>query len=426
MNKGRVLVIDDSPIVRKMAEVALQEEGYEVFTAEDGEEGLKTTKEVMPTVILVDFIMPKLSGYQFCQAIRDDESLKNIPIILITGKGEDVGKKFLERFGVVDYFIKPFKSVDLAHKVNSIVEMQETILQPQPEDIVTPILSDTPIFELPEVTPAIEPLETSEVQPVVSKIGEKLQFETDMEKTVERVTMKFLKDEFQFTLQKSISDILKQAGVIKSTNIILSGNLADFAITDILYLTASKGLNAKLSIFSEALSADIYTNNNNITHASLRKGLEAAYETTKVNMPDSTVPISQDILEQTKKSVYDTICAIMELEAGSFAIEKAGAMESSSVVNTSSINISDVLIEASRNVNEKVFAGVFDDSTKFIKTVSDTALKNYNLNKNELIICACVNGERSFSDILDIANIETAAGKRSFYVLINARIIKII
>lgn len=426
MSKGRVLVIDDSPIVRKMAEVALQEEGYEVFTAEDGEEGLKTTKELMPTVILVDFIMPKLSGYQFCQAIRDDESLKNIPIILITGKGEDVGKKFLERFGVVDYFIKPFKSVDLAHKVNSIVEMQETILQPQPEDIVTPILSDTPIFELPEVTPVIEPLETSEVQPVVSKSGEKLQFETDMEKTVERVTMKFLKDEFQFTLQKSISDILKQAGVIKSTNIILSGNLADFAITDILYLTASKGLNAKLSIFSEALSADIYTNNNNITHASLRKGLEAAYETTKVNMSDSTVPIPQDILEQTKKSVYDTICAIMELEAGSFAIEKAGAMESGSVVNPSSINISDVLIEASRSVNEKVFAGVFDDSTKFIKTVSDTALKNYNLNKNELIICACVNGERSFSDILDIANIETAAGKRSFYVLINARIIKII
>ncbi len=291
---------------------------------------------------------------------------------------------------------------------------------------VEPLQVEPPIFELPEATPVIEPLETSEVQPVVSKIGEKLQFETDMEKTVERVTMKFLKDEFQFTLQKSISDILKQAGVIKSTNIILSGNLADFAITDILYLTASKGLNAKLSIFSEALSADIYTNNNNITHASLRKGLEAAYETTKVNMPDSTVPISQDILEQTKKSVYDTICAIMELEAGSFAIEKAGAMESSSVVNTSSINISDVLIEASRNVNEKVFAGVFDDSTKFIKTVSDTALKNYNLNKNELIICACVNGERSFSDILDIANIETAAGKRSFYVLINARIIKII
>ncbi len=426
MSKGRVLVIDDSPIVRKMAEVALQEEGYEVFTAEDGEEGLKTTKELMPTVILVDFIMPKLSGYQFCQAIRDDESLKNIPIILITGKGEDVGKKFLERFGVVDYFIKPFKSVDLAHKVNSIVEMQETILQPQPEDIVAPILSDTPIFELPEITPVIEPLETSEAQPVVSKSGEKLQFETDMEKTVERVTMKFLKDEFQFTLQKSISDILKQAGVIKSTNIILSGNLADFAITDILYLTASKGLNAKLSIFSEALSADIYTNNNNITHASLRKGLEAAYETTKVNMSDSTVPIPQDILEQTKKSVYDTICAIMELEAGSFAIEKAGAMESGSVVNPSSINISDVLIEASRSVNEKVFAGVFDDSTKFIKTVSDTALKNYNLNKNELIICACVNGERSFSDILDIANIETAAGKRSFYVLINARIIKII
>ncbi len=124
MAKEKIVVIDDSPIVRKLAELALEEEGYKVYTAEDGEEGLRISEEVRPSVILVDFIMPRISGYQFCKSARENELLKDIPIILITGKGEDVGKKFAEKFGVVDYFIKPFKSEMLVEKVNSIIHSQ--------------------------------------------------------------------------------------------------------------------------------------------------------------------------------------------------------------------------------------------------------------------------------------------------------------
>jgi CheY-like chemotaxis protein len=138
MAKEKIVVIDDSPIVRKLAELALEEEGYKVYTAEDGEEGLRICEEVRPSVILVDFIMPRISGYQFCEAARDNELLKDIPIILITGKGEDVGKKFSEKFGVVDYFIKPFKSEILVEKVNAIIysqrvaaEEEELRLEPQ-------------------------------------------------------------------------------------------------------------------------------------------------------------------------------------------------------------------------------------------------------------------------------------------------------
>ena len=125
MAKEKIVVIDDSPIVRKLAELALEEEGYKVYTAEDGEEGLRICEEVKPAIILVDFIMPRMSGYQFCETARDNELLKDIPIILITGKGEDVGKKFAEKFGVVDYFIKPFKSEILVEKVNALVYSQK-------------------------------------------------------------------------------------------------------------------------------------------------------------------------------------------------------------------------------------------------------------------------------------------------------------
>jgi CheY-like chemotaxis protein len=75
MAKEKIVVIDDSPIVRKLAELALEEEGYKVYTAEDGEEGLRISEEVRPSVILVDFIMPRISGYQFCKSARENELL---------------------------------------------------------------------------------------------------------------------------------------------------------------------------------------------------------------------------------------------------------------------------------------------------------------------------------------------------------------
>lgn len=126
MSKGKILVIDDSPIVRKLAEMALADEGYEVFTAENGEDGLRLAEEIGPSVILVDFIMPRMSGYQFCQLVRENQNLKDTPIILITAKGDDVGRKFSERFAVSDYFIKPFKSEALVDKVNAIVLGKES------------------------------------------------------------------------------------------------------------------------------------------------------------------------------------------------------------------------------------------------------------------------------------------------------------
>lgn len=119
MAKEKILVVDDSPLVRKLAEVSLQEAEYEVYTASDGEEGLKIAETVKPDLILVNFIMPKMSGSQFCKLIRENENLKDVPIILITGKGETVGQTFVEKYQVVDYLLKPFKSEDLVEKVRT-------------------------------------------------------------------------------------------------------------------------------------------------------------------------------------------------------------------------------------------------------------------------------------------------------------------
>ena len=116
--KKKVLVIDDSPTVRRLAELVLTQSGYEVFTAPDGDEGLELAKKIKPSIILVDFIMPRMNGYKLCKIIRSDPSLKDIPLMLITAKGEEVGQTFEEKFGVIHYFQKPFEPDDLVNKIN--------------------------------------------------------------------------------------------------------------------------------------------------------------------------------------------------------------------------------------------------------------------------------------------------------------------
>ncbi len=516
MNERRkVVIIDDSPIVRKMAEVALEEAGYEVYSAEDGEEGLRITKEVIPSVILVDFIMPKMSGYQFCQAINQDDELKNIPIILITAKGEDVGRKFLEKFGVIDYFIKPFKSSDLVDKVNSIVELQKTIFQPSDsegeilveeeeasliaqedtlsiESVKTFQRETTPKINSSEVQLAdsladsfsLDIIETSEVedteQSIEVKMSETLEDETlsidslkqleldnafdlaktenhevdkgdiasveddvamayekafsandsqkanqmedsfsisSIENSIERVTRKVLKEEIQLIIQKSVTDILRQSGIIKVPDILLSGSIRFFSIKDILSLIAHNRLTSKISILSEVLSSDIYFLDGQIIFASSNK-------TNSLLDFESIKNLSAEFSEQMKDSIYDILSEIIQLDSGTFSIEKMPTLDNLQSVPIR-LGIPSSLIEASRRVDVKAYSNLFDDKTVFFKLLRDSTVKSYNLNKNEMRIFACINGERTVGEIIDISGLPSTETFRALYVLLNGGIVKI-
>jgi CheY-like chemotaxis protein len=103
-----VLVIDDSPTILKVVQLVLAKAGFHVLTAADGEAGLEAAREQRPEVILLDFVMPKMNGYQVCRALTSDASLKDVPVVLMSAKGDQVGERFVKVMGIVDYITKPF------------------------------------------------------------------------------------------------------------------------------------------------------------------------------------------------------------------------------------------------------------------------------------------------------------------------------
>lgn len=118
----KILNIDDSPTVQRLIEMILSSQGYRVVLASDGEEGINKAKSERPDLILVDFVMPKMNGYQVCKTLKDDPEFRDTPIILVTSKGDKVGSKFVDTLGISEYFTKPFQPEELLAKIREVLD----------------------------------------------------------------------------------------------------------------------------------------------------------------------------------------------------------------------------------------------------------------------------------------------------------------
>ncbi len=119
-----VMVVDDSVTVRKVSQRFLVREGYQVVLAKDGVDALRQLQDVMPDVMLVDIEMPRMDGYDFTRAIRADQRLKHIPIIMITSRTADKHRNYALSLGVNAYMGKPYSESDLGETIKLFVGQQ--------------------------------------------------------------------------------------------------------------------------------------------------------------------------------------------------------------------------------------------------------------------------------------------------------------
>jgi DNA-binding response OmpR family regulator len=117
----RILIADDEPNIVLALEFLMKKEGYEVQTVSDGEEALRTIEKSPPDLILLDIMMPKLDGYEVCQRIRSDPSMKDIVIIMLTAKGREVEREKGLALGADFYITKPFSTREVVQKVREVL-----------------------------------------------------------------------------------------------------------------------------------------------------------------------------------------------------------------------------------------------------------------------------------------------------------------
>ena len=120
----KILVVDDEKPISDIVKFNLTKEGYEVFTAYDGEEALDMAKNNDYDIILLDIMLPKMNGLEVCQQIRE---FSNVPIIMLTAKGDDMDKIMGLEYGADDYIIKPYAVEELAARIRALLRRPRVI-----------------------------------------------------------------------------------------------------------------------------------------------------------------------------------------------------------------------------------------------------------------------------------------------------------
>lgn len=109
----KILVVDDSPTLRKVVAGLLDDRGYATVTAENGEEALAKLRAESVDLVITDFVMPRMNGYQLCREVRADPALAAVPVVLMSAKGDKIRGQFVTQTGAVDALTKPFDPLAL-------------------------------------------------------------------------------------------------------------------------------------------------------------------------------------------------------------------------------------------------------------------------------------------------------------------------
>ncbi len=117
----KILVIDDSKVIRMRVRDMLPEGNFEVLEAKDGAEGLELIRNEHPNLIMLDFLLPKLSGWEVYQELQQQQNLQKIPLVIMSGRKEEVTDKLQEPFEFFEFIEKPFEQHQLQEAIKGAI-----------------------------------------------------------------------------------------------------------------------------------------------------------------------------------------------------------------------------------------------------------------------------------------------------------------
>ncbi len=121
MPRHKILIVDDEPDIVETLSFMLQARNFDVVTASDGLEALSKVKSEHPDLVLLDIMMPGMDGYDVCVKLKTDKETKNIPVVMLTARGENEAVIRAHKSGAHDYIVKPFTLPTLINKLNKLL-----------------------------------------------------------------------------------------------------------------------------------------------------------------------------------------------------------------------------------------------------------------------------------------------------------------
>jgi two-component system, OmpR family, phosphate regulon response regulator PhoB len=132
--KAKIFIVEDELSLVQLVKYNLEKQNFKVLVSNNGEEGLQEIKKTEPDLILLDWMLPDLSGIDICKALRKDTKFKNVPIIMLTARSQEEDKVLGLNVGADDYLPKPFSNLELIARVNALLRRSKPSIA---EDVVS-------------------------------------------------------------------------------------------------------------------------------------------------------------------------------------------------------------------------------------------------------------------------------------------------
>ena len=459
---ARILVVDDSPTIRKVVGTILERGAYQALLAGDGQEALEMLSTEKVDLVLLDFVMPRMNGYQFCRELRAHPELKNLPVVLMSAKGDKIRGQFVQQTGAIDAITKPFDARGLIAVIEGALKKHtEGRGRPVPEADSMPEDEESNAENLRpsrssfSEDPGLRRVQSAQefglslshvVAPELAKIPELTPETTEavglaMQRAITPDNM------------GALSTLLKMLTFGENTRDALSGDISVISIAEVLQLLDLQRQTGVLSIFTRQSEITLYVKMGRLEFAASR-GLRVEFRIGRYLVEDGAITreelhtvldnragskrllgelliqlgmtteehVRRALVRQTTELVYE----VVRWKLGRFAFT-VGADNLAATKAALGIETGGLVMEGFRRVDEwRLIEGSFDfDEVLYHDTVAIERLgQDANLTRQERAVLSAIDGERTIREIVDLTGGSSFELCKILYQFLNSRLVR--
>lgn len=458
---ARILVVDDSPTIRKVVKSILEARNYEALVAEDGQDALELLGHERVDLVLLDFVMPRMNGYQFCRELRAHPELKNLPVVLMSAKGDKIRGQFVQQTGATDAITKPFDP-------RGLVAVVEAALKKQEEGRARPVPEAESMPEDESVIDSLRPSRTSfSDDPGLRRA----QAAAELAGALSRLIMPELTrqedfpreavDQVTYAIHQAITPdtmgplgtLLRTLSLGEKTREVLAGDVGVISTAEVLQLLDLQRQTGVLSVFTRHSEISLYIVDGKLDFASWhglrdefligrylvadgaltreelqtvldnRAGSKRLLGETLVQLGFTTEEaVRRALIRQTSELVYE----VVRWKSGRFSftvgVENPAAQKAALKMDTGPL-----VMEGFRRVDEwRLIEGSFDfDEVLFPDPVSIQRLgEEANLTRLERAVLESIDGERTIREIVNEMDGSSFELCKILYQFLNSRLVR--
>jgi DNA-binding response OmpR family regulator len=457
---SRILVVDDSPTIRKVVFSILAARSFEPVLASDGIDALSVLEREKVDLVLLDFVMPRMNGYQFCRELRAHPDHKNLPVVLMSAKGDKIRGQFVQQTGAIDAITKPFDARGLIAVVEGALKKhEEGRARPIPDADAMP--AEDPRGE------TLRPSRTFSEDPGLRRFQAAQEIATALEDLLGPELDRLKEDgtvaaeDVRLALRRSLtpdaiaglSTLIKALNVGENTREVLSGDISVISIAEVLQMLDLQRQSGALTLFTRKEEITLFIRDGDLDYATgrglrdefligrylvengalLRDDLANVLEHragSKRLLGEKLVQLGLVNEEQVRRALVrqtaELIYEVVRWKTGRFAfsvgIENPIAQKARLGLETGML-----VMEGFRRVDEwRLIEGSFDfDEVLYPDPVSVERLgSDANLTNKERAVLDAIDGERSIRDILGGMEGSSFELCKIVYQFLNSRLVR--